>query len=89
MIQEAISSGQFESAREAVLALLARDPTNPRTVDLFGQVHKELNLPGPVRDFVRAHDPNLGNLSTGAMVQLADVLVEDPTSLNLSLAKRR
>jgi predicted HTH transcriptional regulator len=89
-IEVAISLGEFERAQKAVLALLAQDSMNLRTIQLFAEVQRALNSAGPVREFLAQHEDQIGALPPLVITQLADVLTlaDAPSREDLSLAKR-
>ena len=89
-IEEAISLGEFEHARKAVLALLSNDSMNLRTIQLFGEVHRALNSPEPVKDYLTKNEAQLKNLPPFILTQLADVLIlsGSPSSEDLSLGRK-
>ncbi len=90
LIEEAISLGDFESAQKAVTALLAQDSMNVRSIQLFAEVQRALNAPGPVREMVKSLGANLNSLPPLALTQLADVLTHagTPSRTDLDLAQR-
>lgn len=47
-IEQAISLGDFERAQKSVLELLAQDPGNMRTIQLFAEMQRALNSAGHV-----------------------------------------
>ena len=89
-IEEAISLGALEHARKTVLRLLAQDPKNIRTVQLFAEVQRALNSPDPVREYLTTHKIELGSLPPIVLIQLADVLslTNTPTPEDFSTARR-
>jgi ATP-dependent DNA helicase RecG len=89
-IEEAISLGEFERAQKAISTLLAQDPMNVRTIQLFAEVQRALNSASPVRDFLRKHESQLGSFPPLVLTQLADVLTlaDSPSTEDISLARR-
>ncbi len=89
-IEEAISLGEFERAQKAVLALLAQDSMNVRTLQLFAEVQRALNSADPVRGFLHKHEDQFGSFPPLALTQLADVLTlaDNPSAEDISLARR-
>lgn len=88
-IEEAISLGEFERAQRAVLSLLAQDPMNVRTIQLFAEVQRALDSVEPVRAFLRDQGDDIKAFSPSALAQLADVLTgaERPSIEDLAVAK--
>ncbi len=89
-IEEAISLGEFERAQKAVSSLLDQDGMNLRTIQLFAEVHRALNAPGPVREFLAKRTDHLIVLPPFLLAQLADVLIlaDNPSRDDRDLAKR-
>lgn len=87
-IEEAISLGQFERAGVAVATLLATDPTNFRSIQLFAEIHGALGARRPVSEFVKQHRDELSLLPSSALSQLANVLISSEASQeDISLAR--
>jgi ATP-dependent DNA helicase RecG len=89
-IEEAISLGQFESAQQAVVKLLAQDPMNFRSIQLFAEVQRAVHSPEPVREFLKKHESQMDGIPSPALTQLADVLTlsNAPSKDDLALARR-
>ncbi len=87
-IEEAISLGDFERARNALSLLLAEDPMNARTIQLFAEVQSALKSPGPVTDFLSWHEVQLDGLPTPVLTQLGEALQsgEQPAVADLKKA---
>lgn len=87
-IEEAISLGEFEGAQKSVQNLLARDPTNARTVQLFAEVQRALNSSVEVKKYLVDHKDQLKRLPPNILTQLADVLslANRPAKEDLKLA---
>jgi ATP-dependent DNA helicase RecG len=79
-IAEAISLGEFERAQRAVMALLAQDSMNVRTIQLLAEVQRATNSAGPVRDFLAKHADRIYSLPPLLLTQLADVLTRAETA---------
>ncbi len=87
-IEEAISLGQFDRASIAVAVLLAKDPLNFRSIQLFAEVHSALGTSRPVREFIAGHKEQLRFLPSNVLSQLANVLISSEPSLDdLNLAR--
>ena len=89
-IEEAISLGEFEAAQRAVLGLIAKDPWNVRTVELFAEVQRALDDAGPIREYLTRHETHLRVLSPFVLIQLGDALtlIRNPTRDDLAAAKK-
>lgn len=52
-------------------------------------MQRALNAPGPVREFVREHDDSLSGMPAQTLIQLAQALIEEPSSKeDIAMAKR-
>ena len=89
-IEQGISLGELAPAREKVLALLARDPFDFRSVQLLTEIQRALGDAAPVADFVRCHETELEIFSPIALLYLADALstLARPGSSEHGLARR-
>ena len=89
-IEEAISLGYLERAQLAIAALLAQDPLNARTLQLFAEAQRALGDPAPVRDFLLRHEERIPALPPAVQIQMADALAfaDQATDADLALARR-
>jgi hypothetical protein len=90
LIEEAISLGDFERSQKAVVGLLTQDSMNVRTLQLFAEVQRALNAPGPVKDLLKQLNGQIDNLPPLLLTQFADVLTlaGTPSREDLGLARR-
>ncbi len=88
LIEEAISLGEFERARQSLDALLAQDLLNVRTLQLFAEVQRALNAPAPLLQLLKQLENHLDNLPPQLLAQFADVFSSDAAlSENHAVAK--
>jgi predicted HTH transcriptional regulator len=89
-IEEAISLGEFQSAKARVIALLADDGMNARAVQLLAEVSGALSEPNLVRTYLTENEANVFGLPPRTLVQLAEALTlqGDPTRQDFDAARR-
>jgi predicted HTH transcriptional regulator len=73
-IEDGISLGEFERAKQKVTTLLSVDGGNPRAVQLLTEVASALDDKWLIRNYLVAHADNLSSLPARTLVQLAEVL---------------
>jgi predicted HTH transcriptional regulator len=73
-IEDAISLGEFNRARDKVVALLATDGGNPRAVQLLTEVASALDDTNLIRSYLTTHIDQLSLLPARTLVQLAEIL---------------
>lgn len=89
-IEEAISLGEFESAKARVQALLNEDGMNARAVQLLAETAGALRDSGLVRAYLVANEDAVFGLPPRTLVQLAEVLTnqDNPGSTDFDAARR-
>ncbi len=89
-IEEAISLGSFDRAKERVQALLAQDGLNSKAVQLLAEVSGALGQPELVRNYLRINENNVFGLPPQILIQLADALTlnANPSRTDFDASRR-